>query len=139
MERPSETPAERIERLVAEGKMPREAVRAAEVLWYERLRHGVLMPNGEYAAISLDDLYHVIIDRRIWRKLWRIAYILAGVFEIRTAEQERRIGFSRWQEEGRMLVAYVILEADSHVWTMHVIDEKRLRKLLRQGDVLWKR
>jgi hypothetical protein len=82
-----ETTKERIDRLVAEGKIPPEAVERAERLWSERLIHGVLMPNGETAIVQLSDLYHLIVDRRIWREPERFERMLAAVFEIRTARQ----------------------------------------------------
>ncbi len=119
-----ESPGERIERLLQQGKITAEAVEAAEVLWQDRLQYGVLLPDGETAVITLDDLYHLIVDHRIWRKLWRIELLLRGIFEIRTSVQGRRAGFSTWQDDATTLLGYVILEPDNRVRAMHLVDEK---------------
>jgi hypothetical protein len=134
-----ETPGARIERLLQQGKITEEAVKAAEALWQDRLQYGVLLPDGEMAVIALDDLYHLIVDNRIWRKLWRIELLLRGIFEIRTALQGRRTGFSTWQEDETILSGYVILEQDNRVRAMHLVDEKRLRREMRKGELLWRR
>ena len=130
---------QRIERLVAEGKMPREAVRIAERLWRTRLRRGIALPNGERAVVTRSDLYHLIVDDRIWRNPERIERILVSIFEIRTARSGRRKALSRWEESGRVLAGYAILSEGNRVWTMHVIDERKLRRELNKGDVLWRR
>lgn len=131
-----ESTAARIERLVTKGNITREAVVEAEALWKQRLQYGVLLPNGETARIMLDDLYHLIVDDRIWRKLYRIERILVGIFEIRTADN-RRIAFSRWNEGDQSLIGYAILTPESRVWTMHLIDERGLRRLRRRGELIW--
>ena len=130
---------QRIERLVAEGKMPREAAQTAERLWRTRLRRGIALPSGETAVVTLSDLYHLIVDDRIWRKPERIERILSGVFEIRTARGGRRIALSRWDEAGQTRVDCAILEPAGRVWTMHLVDERKLRRELGRGDVLWRR
>lgn len=135
----AEPPRERIERLVAEGLMPWAAVEQAERLWQERLRHGVTIPNGEQVWITLDDLYHVIVDSRIWRHPERIARALESVFEIRALEHGRRLAFSRWYEGGRERLAALVLYPDRTLRTMHLIDERRLRRYTRKvGEVVWR-
>lgn len=134
-----EPPKERIERLLREGKITEEAVKAAEALWQSRLQYGVTIPNGETAVITLDDIYHVIVDNRIWRKPYRIEAALRGVFEIHTAEYGRRQCFSRWEEVDATQVGLVILEANSRLKSLHLVDERRLRKQMRHGGLLWKR
>ncbi|MBX6770872.1 MAG: hypothetical protein IRY83_04050 [Chloroflexi bacterium] len=132
----AESPRERIERLIREGKMTREAVDRAEYLWHERWQRGIQMPNGEVVSISLDDLYHLLVDNRIWRKPERIERILHGVYELRATREGRRRALSRWDEEGQSLVGYAIISGDSHAWTMHIIAERDLRKY-RDEELLW--
>jgi hypothetical protein len=134
----TESPRERIERLVRAGELTADEVLRAERMWEERLRVGVRMPNGEVARFTKDDLYHAMIDRRVRRSLPRIEPLLQGIFEIRSSERDRRVGLSRWEEAGRLLVGYVVLQPDSRVWTVHFIDERRLRRLMRRGDLLWR-
>jgi hypothetical protein len=136
--RGEETPGERVERLIREGLMPREAVAAAQRLWWERLRQGVPMPNGDTAIITLRDLFHVIVDPRIWRRPDRIEHMLQGIFEIRTGEFRRRVGLARWEEDGRELVGVVILEADNRLRSMHVVDERKLRRATTRGELVWR-
>ncbi len=119
--------------------MPQVAVDHAKELWQERLRHGIVMPNNETAVIALDDLYHVIVDPRIWRHLERIELMLVEIFQIRSAKYGRRIALTRWEENNQQLVGYVILEAGNRLWSVHVVDEKRLRREERRGNLLWKR
>src|SRR2546430_2634675 len=101
--RGSESSAERIARLVTEGWMPQAAVAAAEQLWRQRLVPGVRMPNGEVAVIELSDLYHLLVDPRIWRQPERIERLLSGVFEIRDADLGRRRALSYWEEDEKVL------------------------------------
>lgn len=67
-----ESARERVERLIAEGRLARDTVREAERIWMERLQHGVRMPNDVLVRIALGDLYHVIIDGRVARRPERI-------------------------------------------------------------------
>jgi hypothetical protein len=125
---------------VAEGQMPRDAVEQAERLWQERLRHGVTMPNGEQVWITLDDLYHVIVDSRIWRHPERIERAIAHVFEIRRSHSGRRQAFSEWAEGASILLASLILEPGNRLWSLHLIDARRMQRYTRRGgQVLWKR
>lgn len=135
-----ETPTARIERLVRDGKMPGEAVEHAERIWWERLRQGVPMPNGEVVRITHDDLLHLIVDARVWRHPDRIEAAIGEVFEIRTAEPDRRQAFSRWQEpEGERLATFIIA-SDGTLRALHLIDAKRMARYTRRGgDVLWRR
>jgi hypothetical protein len=136
----AEPPRERIERFVAEGQMPRDAVEQAERLWQAWLRHGVTMPNGEQVRITLDDLYHIIVDSRIWRHPERIARALESVFEIRALEHGSRLAFSRWYEGEQERLAALVLYPDRTLRTMHLIDERRLRRYTRKvGEVVWRR
>jgi hypothetical protein len=129
--------AQRVARLVAEGWMPQAAVTAAERLWSARLANGVQMPNGETARIEPDDLYHLIVDERIWRKPERIERVLAGVIAIHEAASGRRRAFSRWDEDGTTLLGYAILEPNSRVRTMHLLDAKRFERRRRKARLLW--
>ncbi len=134
-----ETPRERIQRLVAGGQMPRAAVEQAERLWQERLRHGITLPNGEQVWITLDDLYQVIDDSRIWRQPERIERAIAHVFEIRRSHSGRRQAFSRWTEGTKALLASIILEPGNRLWSLHLIDAKRMRRYTRRGgEIIWR-
>jgi hypothetical protein len=132
-----ESAAERIARLVAEGKMPQAAVSAAEELWQQRLVHGVSIPNGEIVRIELSDLHHLIVDARIWRRPERIERLLLGIFEIRQAELGRRRALSQWKESENLLSGYAILLHDNRVWAAHLIDERRLARMRRKERLLW--
>jgi hypothetical protein len=134
----AETPHERIARLVAEGQMTREAVIRAERFWSERLAGGVPLPTGEIARIELADLYHLIVDSRIWRKPERIERLLRGVFEIRQAERDRRRALSTWDEDGVVLLGYAILGPDGKVWTMHLIGNREVRRSRRKERLIWR-
>ena len=63
----AESPRERIERLVAEGKMPRAAVERAEQLWHERWQRGIQMPSGSRRRLQTSSKF----ARRIVRVVWR--------------------------------------------------------------------
>jgi hypothetical protein len=118
--------------------MSRETVATAEHFWRAHLQNGVLLPNGERAVITLDDLYHVIVDERIARKPERIERILRSIFEIRSADLGRRAAFSSWAEDGKSFVAAIILEANGRLRTLHVVDERRLRRAMHKGELLWR-
>lgn len=135
----AETTKERIERLVAEGKMAREAVVRAEQTWRDRLQNGVRMPSAELVRISLEDVYHIIVDPRMLRKPERIELLLGNVFEIREAHGGRRCALARWQEESRILVGYAIILPDSALKTAHIVDEAELRRIQRKELLLWQR
>ena len=64
---------------------------------------------------------------------------LLGIFEIRTARLVRRVGLSRWSEGSTELFGIVILDPGGDVRSLHVVDEKRIRRELRKGEVLWRR
>lgn len=118
--------------------MTREAVERAKHWWHERLQGGIVMPNGERVDMTLDNLYHALVDDRLCRHPERIEAALLGVFKIRTAEIGRRIALSHWDENGGRLIAVVIIDADSTLRGVHVINERRLRRYQRRyGDVLW--
>ncbi|MCL4369915.1 MAG: hypothetical protein M1380_03275 [Chloroflexi bacterium] len=133
-----ESPKEGVERLVREGRFPWETVSEAEKLWHDRLCHGVRMPNGETVGITVDDVYHVIVDPRIGRKPQRIEQILASVVEIRSSERGRRLACSRWHEAGKVVVGYAILGNEGGLVTLHVSSERKLVRMLRRGDLLWR-
>ena len=133
----SETPRARIDRLVAEGKITREAVAKAEQIWQDQLQGGIAMPSGEVVPIALDDVYHVIADPRILRKPERIALILMHVFEIREARWGMRRALARWQEENRTLAGYAIISTENTLKTAHVIDEAELRRIQRKEQLVW--
>lgn len=119
--------------------MPREAVEAAEQLWRERHWYdGIVMPNGETVTVTYGDLMHAIVDNRIWRKPWRIEIVLSGVYEIRSAERDQRYGLSRWVEGGRDLVGYAILTPVSQLKTIHVVVPRKIRKIQRERQLLWR-
>jgi hypothetical protein len=135
----SESPRERIERLVAEGRLPGAALANAEALWEERLRGGVQLPNGEVVRVTRDDLYHVLVDDRIWRHPERIELALTHVFEIRQARGGRRLAFSQWMEEDQDCLAAIVLQGD-RLWSMHLVDRRRIQRYIRRGgDMIWKR
>lgn len=133
-----ETPRERIERLVREGRIMQEAVDEAERVWHERLRDGVRMPNRETVQITLDDLYHAIVDPRILRHPERIESAITHIYEIRASYGRRREAYSKWFEGEAQELAVVILEAENRLWSVHLIDEDRLKRYTRKaGEVLW--
>jgi hypothetical protein len=120
--------------------MPRAAVERAEQLWHERWQRGMQMPNGEVVQVTLDDLYHVIVDPRIWRRPERIETALLHVFEIRALEQGNRLAFSRWREGEQDRLAALVLYPDGTLRALHLIDDRRMRRYTRkQEEVLWKR
>jgi hypothetical protein len=140
MSRVVESPQERIQRLVAEGRIPHELVLEAERFWTRRLRTGVRMPNGERVAVTRDDLHHAIVDQRILRRPDRIELALRSVFEIREADAGRRLGFSRWTEEEGDRLAALIIDVDGGLRGIHLVDERRMRRYRRRpGSVLWRR
>ena len=64
----SESPRDRVERLIAEGRLTRDAVHEAERVWAERLQHGVRMANREIVTPerTLKSVY-VVNERRVRR------------------------------------------------------------------------
>ncbi len=134
-----EEPKARIERLISEGKITPHAVEVAELLWEQRLQYGVLLPNGERIVVTLRDLHHVIVDDRISRKPERIEWALLGVFEMRPGRLDRRVALSQWQEGVKSLFGMVVIERDNTLRSLHLVDEKRLRREMRKGELLWKR
>jgi hypothetical protein len=95
------------------------------------------MPNGERVLVTLADLYHALVDGRVARHPERIEAAIAGVFEIRTADRSCRCSLSRWTELSEERLGYVIVTPAGTLQTVHVIDERRVRKRRRQGDLLW--
>ena len=79
----------------------------------------------------------LVREPRIRRKPERIERLLSSVFEVCTAHSGRRAALGEWQEGASMIYGYAILEADSSLRTAHIGDAKKLRKLARQGDLLW--
>ncbi len=135
----AESSRDRIERLIREGKVTQDAVNEAERLWRERLREGVRMPNGEVVKMALDDLYHAIVDPRIWRHPDRIERAIANVFEIRASHSQRRQAYSSWPEGATKQLAALVLEKDNRLWSVHLIDERRLQRYTKKaGEVLWR-
>jgi len=134
----AETPQERIQRLVTEGRKTREEVELAEAFWRERLRSGVQLPNGDLIQISRADLYHVIVDDRISREPQRIERALLSAFEMRETEGGRRLVLSSWQEGERERLAALIIDASNNLRSLHLIDRRRLERYRRQaGPILW--
>jgi len=137
-----EDPREGIERLIREGKMSRADLERAERFWRERLQPGITMPNGQSVKVLLERLLHILIrEPRVRQKIHRIELLLEGVYEIRTAAFSRRAAFSRWDEEGRSLVGHAILapesESENQLVSLHVIEEKELRRMGRKGERVW--
>ena len=64
--------------------------------------------------------------------------MLHGVFEIRTASEGRRCALSRWSEQTSNLCGYIILQSDNRLRTMHVVDQRRLEREARKGELLWR-
>ena len=134
----AETPQERIQRLIREGRKTREEVERAEAFWYERLRSGVRLPNGDLVQISHADLCHVIVDDRISREPQRIGRALLSAFEMRETEGGRRLVLSSWQEGERERLAALIIDASINLRSLHLIDQRRLERYRRQaGPILW--
>jgi hypothetical protein len=131
-----ESVQQRIERLVREGRKSEHDVQRVLTIWRNHLQSDIAMPDGRAARVSLDDLYHLMVDDRILRKPERITLILRGVFELRRARHERIRALSTWEEDGRQFYGFAIIEVDQSVRTMHVIDRRDLRKY-RNEAVLW--
>lgn len=94
-----ESPQERIERLIAAGRIDLAAVNQAIDLWRQRWQSPVTMPNGEAVLIELSDLYHALAVPRILRRPERIERAIHGVFELRTTDRPpRRIALSEWMK-----------------------------------------
>ncbi|MBI4507009.1 MAG: hypothetical protein HY691_15875 [Chloroflexi bacterium] len=126
-----------LEHLVAEGKLPRTAIDQGEAFWRVHLQQGVPMPNGQTAIISLDTLYHLLADHRIWRKPDRILALLPHVFEVRTASLRRWRALSQWEEGDQVLSGYAMFDPDGRLRTLHVVRPRELRRMQRQGERLW--
>jgi hypothetical protein len=135
----NETSRERAERLIREGKLTADAVANAEAVWHERLREGTIIPNGERITVTLSDLYHVIVDPRISRKPERIEHALLGIFEIRLAKYNRREALTSWEEEDKVLSGIAILDTNNTLRSLHIVDQRRLRRAMRKEGLLWKR
>lgn len=142
MERESgrdDDPIRLIEAKIASGEIEEDQVARARTLWERDLRDGVVMPTGERVTITERSLYHVLSDERVRRRPERIAQLLAGVFELRTANFGRRRGLSEWFEDEAVRFGFAILDSDGHLRTMHLIDARSMRKKSRQGERLWRR
>jgi hypothetical protein len=135
----NETSRERIERLIREGKLTAGAVANAEAVWHARLREGTIIPNGERITVTLSDLYHVIVDPRISRKPERVERALLGIFEIRTTRYDRREALTSWEEDGKALSGIAILDTNNTLRSLHIVDDRRLRRVMRKEGLLWKR
>ncbi len=104
--------------------------------WKDHLQSAIPLPNGEFARITIDDLYHLMIDDRIMRKPERIEQIIRNTFEIRQAKEGRRRILSTWEESGWLLFGFAIIDSDNSIRTMHIINRRGLRKYQNQA-VLW--
>lgn len=125
-----------VESRIADGRMDAELVERAREHWRQTLHEGITLPNGERVYITWRDLHHLLLDERILRKSGRIERLLQGIYELRTTHSARRRGLSQWTEGAKTIYGYAILEAD-HLWTAHIADPRKLRKLARQGELLW--
>ncbi len=118
--------------------MPAEAVATAKSFWESRLQEPVVDPRGIEVIVTMDDLYHLIVDPRIWRRPERIEKILTSVVEV---VESKIPGFeiliSEWEEDGKKTYTYAVLSLDKTVKTAHVVDEKKIRQLKRGAKVLW--
>lgn len=133
-----ESPKRRIERLVDAGEITRDAVACAERAWRDELRSGVTLPDGRSVQIALDDVYHVIVDKRIARRPERIFAALLGVFEIRRADLGRLLCLSRWQEGLTEVFGSVIISDEGSLRSFHLIDQRRVRRYQRRySEVIW--
>ena len=130
---------ERVERLVGEGLIQQYFVDQAIELWQDRLRQGVVLPNGHMARPTVEDVYHAIIDPRILRHPERIEMILSNIFEMRsTNHPNRSMGLSQWDEAGQPVFGKVIIERGGGMRSIHVIDARAVQKEQRKGVLLWK-
>lgn len=127
-----------IEERIARGKSAPLLVVQARRLWRQTWLGGIAMPNGERVFVSERDLHHLLLEDRVLRKPERIERLLRGIYEIRTTHSNRSVGLSQWSEGARTIDGYAILE-EGHLWTAHIVDRRKLRKLARQGDLLWNR
>lgn len=126
-----------MQRLLRAGELTTDQLARAEQSWRDRLRHGVVMPNGETVRIELTDVYHVLNDGRIRRRPERIERLLSSVFEIRQARGDRRRALGQWEEEGQPVFGFAIIESDSRLRTMRVTIAKSLVPYQRRELLLW--
>lgn len=132
-------PIEIIEQKVAAGEIDGREVERARAYWRRYLQESLMLPSGERVTISERSFHHFIDDNRIRRNPDRMVRLLGGIFEIQTAELQRRRALSRWMEGAKELVGYAILTAESEVWTLHVSREQEIRRWQRRGIAIWKR
>lgn len=130
-------PIEDIEQRVREGLVPPEEVESARSYWQEHLSEGLRLPNGQRLVVTYRDMHHLMLDGRIRRKPERMMRIVAGIFEIQTADAGRRIAFSSWNESGQEMVGYLVIDGDDTTRTAHLTDARKLQKLRRKGTILW--
>lgn len=132
------TPREVIARRVRSGGISAEEVDHARAVWQANgLSEGFITTYGERVIITESDLDHIILDARVRRKPERISAVLQNIVELRTAKLDRRLGLSQWDESGRMMHGFVILEPTGRTRTLKIIDERGFRKLARRGTKIW--
>jgi len=135
---PSLTPREVIERRVRSGSISAEEVDHARAVWRTSgLSDGTIAPFGQRVIVNESDLEHIVLDSRVRRKPERILAVIKHVVELRTAKFGRRMGLSQWDEDGRAMYGFVILEPDGRTRTLKIIDERGFRKLARRGTRIW--
>jgi hypothetical protein len=96
--------------------------------------------NGQRLTRSKTTMTSVVGMRSSHQRRLRFDWdALNGVFEIRTVNADRRCGLAHWVEPTGERFGYVIVTAESTLLSLHVVDERRHRKLRRQGELLWSR
>ncbi|MGI9863115.1 hypothetical protein SDD30_17215 [Moorella naiadis] len=137
--RSGENSKQRIDRLIKEGKMPQQAVIEAEKFWQTNLRKPLVGPLGVEITVTLGDFYHAIVDPRIWRHPERIKMALKSVVEIVESKNypSYEVWICRWKEDGKEITAIAVIAPDRTLKTLHIGDEKRIKRLKKGVKILW--
>lgn len=128
----------RVDAGVRSGGLDGELVDRARDFWEQHVRVGLRLPNGEHVTVTDERFNHVLFrESRILRKPERVVRLIAAVSAIHTARYGHRAALGQWQEGEITIYGYAILNAQGFLLTAHIVDLKKLRKLARDGELLW--
>jgi len=134
-----ENSKQRVDRLVKEGKIPRQAIIEAEKFWQTNLCEPLVGPRESKITVTLSDLYHAIVDPRVWRHPERIKTALKSVVEIVESriDPAYEVWICRWREDGKEITAIAVIAPNRTLKTFHIIDDKRIKRFKKGVKVLW--